>query len=140
MSYNENNKAFIDQEKCISCSKCIAVCPIQAIHIPWGTTVEDDFKNSLAEYAQAAIKGKNCFYVNFLTNIVPQCDCMGISQTPMCDDIGVLISSDPVAIDQASFDMITKHCEEFKHYNGEQTLIHGEKIGLGSRAYEIKEI
>ena len=140
ISFAETGKAFIDQEKCISCSKCIAVCPPSAIHIPWGTTVEDDFKNLLSEYAQAAIKDKQCFFINFVINIVPQCDCMGIAQEKMCDDIGVLVSSDPVAIDQASFDLVIKDCPNFKEHNGEKSLEHGEKIGLGTRDYEMIDL
>ncbi len=137
IAYDESGKAFINQNMCISCSKCIAVCPVSAIHIPWGTNDVNNFKSALAEYALAATEGRKCFYINFLVNIVAQCDCMAMKQERMTPDLGILISSDPVAIDQASFDLVSAQCPDFKKYDGGQALIHGEKIGLGSRDYEI---
>ncbi len=137
ISYQKNGEAHIDKEVCISCSKCISVCPVKAIAIPWGSVTREEFETRLSEYALAATTGRQCFYINFLINIVPLCDCMGIKQKRLTDDIGVLISEDPVAIDQASYDLVQKQCPDFKEYNGENQLSRGEKIGLGKRGYVI---
>ncbi|MDD5071508.1 MAG: DUF362 domain-containing protein [Patescibacteria group bacterium] len=137
IAFDESGKAKINIGKCISCSKCIAVCPTSAISIPWGEKDISIFRKRLAEYALAGIKGKKCFYINFLANITKLCDCAGEKMEPMTDDIGILISADPVAIDQASYDLVVKQCKDFAKQNGDEQLEHGEKIGLGTRGYEI---
>lgn len=134
---DDNKKAVIDQKVCISCSKCISVCPEGAIHIPWSSTGNNVLGERIAEYALAASKKRQCFYINFLTNIVPKCDCIGIKQERMTDDIGILLSTDPVAIDQASYDAVCKQCEDFKKFDGKAQLEHGQEIGLGTREYEL---
>lgn len=58
----------------------------------------------------------------------------------MTDDIGVLASLDPVAIDQASYDLVVKQCPDFVKHNGDEQLEHGEKIGLGRRQYELTRV
>ena len=73
-----------------------------------------------------------------------KCDCVGTKQEPFMDDIGILYSKDPVAIDKASMDLIIdKYGEDpFKSYNNksEHILKYGEEIGLGSRKYELIKI
>ena len=140
ITLDENNKAYIDKEVCISCSKCISVCPVTAIGIPWSSIGLEEFQDRLAEYALAGTFNRQCYYINFLINIVPLCDCMGVKQERMTDDIGILVSNDPVAIDQASFDMVIKQCPEFEAHSSEAQLSHGEAIGLGKREYVIEKI
>jgi hypothetical protein len=140
IAYNKSGKAKIDKKICISCSKCISVCPVSAIGIPWGSVSEDDFQKRLSEYALAGVKDKQCFYINFLINIVPLCDCIGRKQTRLTADIGVLVSSDPVAIDQASYDLVKKQCPEFSAHSSESQLAHGETIGLGAREYILENL
>jgi len=137
ISFNKEQKAEINQNKCISCSKCISICPVDAIDIPWGEKDVRVFRQRLAEYALAGIKDKQCFYINFLINITKLCDCAGEEMGKMTDDIGVLVSADPIAIDQASYDLVVKQCEKFKEQNGDEQLEHGEEIGLGTREYEL---
>jgi len=137
ISLNKEQKAEINQNKCISCSKCISICPTNAIGIPWGEKDVKIFRQRLAEYALAGAKDKQCFYINFLINITKLCDCADEKMKPMTDDIGVLVSSDPIAIDQASYDLVVKQCEDFKEQNGDEQLEHGAKIGLGTREYEL---
>jgi len=137
IDFDTEQKAKIDQEKCISCSKCISVCPVDAIAIPWGEKDVGIFRERVAEYALAGVKDKKCFYINFLMNITKLCDCAGENMPKMTEDIGILVSDDPVAIDQASYDIVIKKCEAFKEQNGDEQLAHGEKIGLGQREYEL---
>jgi uncharacterized protein len=137
IAFDENKKAFINQEICISCSKCIAVCPVEAVRIPWGGAGKIELQERIAEYAYAAQLNKKCFYVNFLINITADCDCMNIAMEKLTEDIGVLASDDPVAIDQASYDLVVAKHEEFKNHAADAQLRHGEELGLGSREYEL---
>ena len=112
----------------------------------------------MVESAKGVIKAlKNkLLYINFLINITPDCDCMTYSDKPLVPDIGVLISFDPVAIDQASFDLVkqkegckgTRAKEKIKSgddkfkavypsVDSQIQLEHAEKIGLGSREYNL---
>lgn len=139
--------AWIDEEKCYGCGECIATCRFKAIR----HSMDDasaPLQEKMAEYALGAVqdkKGKVCYF-NFLTHITQECDCMSKAQDKITEDIGILASYDPVAIDQASIDLL-------KAQTGEDTLLklwpdndynvqlnHGEKIGLGSRKYELIEI
>lgn len=135
--FDANRKAEINDDICIGCSKCIGVCPKGAIEIPWASTAKETLAERVAEYALAAVSDKHCFYINFLVNIVKDCDCWSKEFEKMTSDIGALASKDPVAIDQASFDLVTKRCEAFKKMNSDHQLAHAEKIGLGIRAYEL---
>lgn len=137
ISFNQEQKAEINQLICISCSKCISVCPVEAIGIPWENSDIRIFRQRLAEYALAGVEGRRCFYINFLINITEKCDCAGEEMKPMTDDIGVLVSSDPVAVDQTSYNLVAKQCEKFKEHNGDEQLEHAEAIGLGTRGYEL---
>lgn len=140
-------KATIN-EKCTGCARCIAVCPEGAIGINWDETVENT-QLKMAEYAYGvhkSLKGK-ILYLNFLINISPACDCYPGNDAPICGDIGFLSSTDPVALDQASYDLILKQfggkdpfVEIYPYLTPEIQLKHAEEIGLGSRNYELKVI
>ena len=98
-----------------------------------------------------ALQGKQntCGFLNFLTNISPDCDCFSWDDTPISPDLGILASKDAVAIGQASVNMVNKapglpnsvltnlaaedKIREATGVNWEPILIHGEKIGLGTR-------
>lgn len=138
IEFDDVNKAFIKQDKCISCSKCISVCPVGAVKIPWGSTGRGDLGAKIAEYAYAAQLNRKCFYVNFLINITKDCDCNGKHMDAVVPDIGILASSDPVAIDQASYDLVAQHDGEVaKKFNNDAQLSHAAELGLGNRDYEL---
>jgi uncharacterized Fe-S center protein len=153
-------KAFIDPERCVGCSECILVCPEGAIEIQWDTDVAK-FQKKMAEYALAVLRGKEKkgFFLNFLTDISPACDCYGHCDAPIVHDIGILAATDPVAIDQASADLVNlqtategsclSQCkapgeDKFKalypKIDWSVQLTHAEKIGLGTRQYELVRI
>jgi uncharacterized Fe-S center protein len=155
-----DEKAVVDQKQCIGCGSCIAMCNTGAIKIQWDINL-CIFQERLAEYcyAVAQLKKGKLFYINFLLNITPDCDCFGKSDTPIVPDIGVLASQDPVGIDQASCDLINnsignegsrlrkafgkgtdKFRDLFPKVNWEYGLAYAEQIGLGSRAYTLEEI
>src|SRR4030066_62510 len=145
--------AFIDPKKCVGCGECILTCPSGAIQIQWNESIPI-FQKKMVEHAYGAVqkkKGKT-LYLNFLTQISPACDCYGYSDMPIVYDIGILSSEDPVAIDQASVDLVNgeagnRSSKLSKNWNpGEDKfravypevdwnvqLAYGEEIGLGTR-------
>ncbi len=155
-----DDSATIEEEKCIGCGSCIAVCQEGAIEIRWDIQLHT-FQEKLAEYCYAVdkLKKERIFYINFLMNITPDCDCFAKSDTPIVPDIGVLVSKDPVAIDQASCDLVNnsigiessklkkafekgqdKFKDLFSEVDWEYGLEYSESIGLGSRKYTLEEI
>lgn len=137
----------IDPAKCIGCGECLVVCKYGAIKMKWD---EDSLRlqEKMAEYAHrvlAHFQGKAVF-VSFLIQVTKDCDCMAKNQKPITDDIGILASLDPVAIDQATADLLVAagHGRDpFRagydiDWSGQ--LAHGEAIGLGKRAYTLVEI
>ena len=152
--------AFIDPKKCVGCGECILTCPSGAIQIQWNESIPI-FQKKMVEHAYGAVqkkKGKT-LYLNFLSQISPACDCYGYSDTPIVRDIGILSSEDPVAIDQASVDLVNKEegnrssklpknwepgGDKFRAIYPEVDwniqLVYAEEIGLGTREYELIKI
>lgn len=159
-SENRKGRAFIHPERCIGCAECILACPNGAIQIQWNESIPI-FQKKMVEYAYGAVqkkKGKS-IYLNFLSQITPACDCGGHSETPIVNDIGILSSEDPVAIDQASVDLVNGQegnpsSKLSKHWApGEDKflalypevdwtiqLAYAEEVGLGTREYELIKI
>lgn len=139
----EKGKSYIDHSKCVGCGACFATCPHKAITIFSLKSLShmflgrNEFREKLVEYAYAAQLGKRNIYVNFVMNITKGCDCEGREMKPLMDDIGICVSTDPVAIDRACYDMVKKKGKAFK---GVGQLSYAEKIGLGSQEYEIIQI
>lgn len=131
-------ESYIDYEKCISCAACNAICPKRAIKIIlWRSVLNifgSPFRERLAEGAYAAQKDKKIIYVTFAINITRECDCDPKTMKPIVQDIGILASTDPVAIDQACYDMVK---ESGKKLRGHYMLKYAEEIGMGSRNYQI---
>ena len=148
---------FIDENVCTGCAECIAACPEEAIRIKWDATAKD-LQERMVEYLYAVVREKKekVGYVNFLTQITPDCDCLPYSDAPIVPDIGVLASLDPIAIDQASIDLVNqslgfqesrlqKNFEQGKdkardvypEIDWEIQLEYGEKLGLGNRSYRL---
>ncbi len=99
--------AVIDPEKCSGCGECILTCPTESVEIQWNKAIST-FQKKMVEYAYGVLlrKKTKALYVNFLTQISPACDCYGYSGTSIVNDIGILSSEDPVAIVQASVDLV----------------------------------
>jgi hypothetical protein len=129
--------AVIDESKCIGCAGCIAVCPKGAIENTWGGS---HFLEKLSEYAYGAAKDKDIIYITFVHNITKECDCAGTHMKPITDNIGILAGKDPVALDAACLDLVQKNSGKKLFEKGRPSLIHAEKIGLGTMEYELIEI
>lgn len=124
----------------------MTVCPTKAIVLNWSEELLD-FTEKMVEYAYSAVKNKKdkVIYLNFLLNITPDCDCVPWSDASIVPDIGILASTDPVAIDKASLDLINKGgADKFKTLRketlGEIQINYGHEIGLGNKEYELIEI
>jgi uncharacterized Fe-S center protein len=152
--------ASVDPKKCVGCGECILTCPTGAVQIQWNETIPL-FQKKMVEYAYGAVHNKKgkALYLNFLTQISPACDCYGYSDTPIVNDVGILASEDPVAIDQASVDLVNQqsgsHASKLpKNWgNGEDKfralypevdwsiqLSYAEEIGLGTTEYELIKV
>ncbi len=116
---------------------------------PWGGD-QTAFTESMAEAGKSVSdylsNGSRIVYVNVLNNISIDCDCDGNPAEPDIHDIGILASTDPVAIDQASIDLCFAAegsgslQQRVSRQNGLHTLEHAQEIGLGSRTYSLKDI
>jgi len=146
----------VDEQKCWRCGRCVRVCPEGALTVPISY---DKFQASLAESARAVLstfKPKKVFYINFILDVQPECDCMLVSDNPVVQDQGIVLGDDIVAVEKASLDLIRKapplpqsKAEGVKLKKGEDVLtaIHkkdaelqietAEKMGLGRTAYQM---
>ena len=156
----EGNKARIDSEKCKGCGRCIGACAFDAIENDnWDAP--QMLGRRMAEYTVAVVNGRPCFHISLITDVSPNCDCHGENDAPILPDIGMLASFDPVALDQACVDLCQKAepirnsqlgenmASEHFHDHGdvwhnsnpniswEETLEHAEKMGIGTREYEL---
>jgi hypothetical protein len=106
-------KSIIDYNKCIACNFCLEECPESVIGLDFGNI--PPFIEKMVEYAYGAVKnkGRKVGYINFLMNITPDCDCVTWSDAPIVPDIGILASTDPVAIDCA---LLTNSLDLRIHY------------------------
>lgn len=163
-----DGKAVIDEDKCLCCGYCIAYCPKGAIATKWDEA-KPVMNRKIAEYTKATLAGKEAFHISMLMNVSPDCDCEGGNDVPIIPDVGMFASFDPIAIDQACVDAANKqpvisgsaadkcechgHSHEHNHAHGhdvfkvmhpdtdwEAGLIHGEKLGIGTREYELIDV
>ena len=149
--------AQADPEKCIGCGDCILTCPTLAMSIQWDAQVPQLMRRMVA-YTQAVLKGKEgrSVFFNFLTQISPGCDCNPFQDAPVVADLGLAASTDPVALDQASIDLVNQaqgmpgscleHALEpggdkfkaiYPNVDWRVQLAYAEEIGLGSRKYDL---
>ncbi|MBN1297693.1 DUF362 domain-containing protein [bacterium] len=149
--------AEFDHEKCVGCAECLAACPVHAIKVLWSGT-SGTVQEKMAEVAMAVVRHFRTkhLHFNFLLNITPECDCLKWTDNPVVQNIGILASRDPVALDQASLDLVTQSAglpnsslpEGVAAGQDKFPLIHpgvdpdaqlryGEAIGLGSRSYTL---
>lgn len=149
--------AMIDQSLCVGCARCIHICRQGALGINWEKDLPR-FMERMVEYTVAALKGKekSSLFMNFLTQISPACDCYPFADAPIVPDIGILASTDPVAIDQASIDLVNAQAPlasscikdapyadtdkvkaVYPHIDWRHQMAYAEKLGLGTTAYEL---
>ena len=117
---------------------------------------QDSFLESMAAAAQAVHnyfkqEGKDIIYINVMNNLSIDCDCDGHPSTPQMKDIGILASTDPVALDKACLDLVFNHqnttgdsnsalVSRIESLHGTHTVSYAEQIGLGSQSYTLIDV
>lgn len=127
--------------------KCLIHTAGSSHDSPWGGD-QNAFLESMAEAGKSVVDALdgNILYVSVMNHLSIDCDCDGNPSDPDIHDIGVLASTDPVALDQACVDLIyqadgnTSFVNRMEDRNAERVLEHGEEIGLGSRSYHLVNI
>lgn len=155
-----SRKMHVDQEHCVGCGRCLGACNFDAIVFDSDDAVEL-LNYRMAEYAKAVVDGRPCFHISLVVDVSPNCDCHGENDAPILPNLGMFASFDPLALDQACADACLAadpmpgsqlsdhladphfhdHHDHFKNSTPESEwkscLEHAEKIGLGSRNYEL---
>jgi uncharacterized Fe-S center protein len=152
----EEGKAAIDRERCVGCGACMHACEFRALMVDWKVDTPL-FLERVMEYAAGALAPHDkAAHITFVTNVSPGCDCEGHSDAPICPDIGVLVSRDPVAIDQAALDLVNQAPPSYPSalppdlsagedkfralhpdVDGAYALAYAEELGIGDRTYEL---
>lgn len=160
-----DKKASIDYAKCVGCGRCIGVCPQDAV-CSASDESNDILNRKIAEYTKAVVDGRPCFHISLVLDVSPCCDCHAENDVPIVPNVGMFASFDPIALDQACADAVNAmpvnpgsctggdaahthtHAHDpadHFHYTHPDThweiqLEHGEKLGLGTREYELVKI
>jgi len=142
-----SGRIAFDMKACIGCGECAVVCPTRALEIRWSESLEI-LQQKMVEYAAGAIKavGGRAGYINFLTRVTRDCDCLAKDDPSIVADIGILASSDPVAIDKASVDLVLKEAgrdvfkEGYPETDWSVQLKYAEGFGLGSLDYDLETV
>ena len=153
----EDDVSSIDPKVCIGCGECMTVCPEKAINPDWATDI-GAFMERMTEYAYGAVKDKQgkMGFINFVQNVTPDCDCVPWTDSPIVPDVGILASTDPVALDKASLDLVNNQIghqhdllkgnhdpglDKFQgmrsYTKGNVQVTYGEEIGLGTQDYNL---
>ena len=114
------------------------------------TSDHDSFLESMADAAGSVVeyfKG-NMIFVNVMKNMSVDCDCCAVAEDPCLNDIGILVSTDPIAVDQACIDLVyacddpgkAHFLERIESRNGIHTIEAVAALGYGTREYELIEV
>jgi len=161
ISFNENKKAVIDHNKCVGCGRCIGTCNFNAVRAQ-NDESNDILNAKIAEYTYAILKDRPHFHISLVIDVSPNCDCHAENDMPIIPDVGMFASFDPVALDMACVDAANKQkpiseshlgdqikkevkaednfCISHPDTNWRTCLSHAEKIGLGTREYELIKV
>ena len=156
----QTKKMTIDLDSCVGCGRCLGACNFDAVRFN-NEAANEMLNRRMAEYAKAVIDGRPSFHISLIVDVSPNCDCHSENDAPILPNIGMFCSFDPLALDQACVDACLAaeplpnsqlygniHSEHF-HDHGDHfrnsapesewrsCLEHSEKIGLGTREYEL---
>lgn len=155
---DEAGKPALESATCICCAACLAECRNAALQVDWQTELPG-FLERMVEYAAAVHSSfPRVLYLNYLIRVTPDCDCQGHADRPVCPDLGILASFDPVALDQASLDLIREGLRERDprqtaeavsiyplpaldpSVHMDHALNYAEEMGIGTRRYRTRKI
>ncbi len=150
----------VNTKNCVGCGRCLGACNFDAISFGDNAALTE-LNCRMAEYTKAVVDGRPNFHISLVVDVSPNCDCHCENDAPILPNLGMFASFDPLALDQACADaclaaaplpnsqlsdhMAEKgfidHHDHFKNSTPESEwrscLAHAEKIGLGSREYEL---
>ena len=156
-------KMSVVGQNCVGCGRCVGACNFDAISFTNDAAVKE-LNCRMAEYTKAVVSGRPCFHISLVCDVSPMCDCHAGNDAPILPDVGMFASADPLALDQACVDACLRQapmpgsflaeamtapgfCDHHDHFDNtnpnaeyKTCLAHAEKIGLGSRAYEIVNV
>lgn len=159
----ETKKMSVDEANCVGCGRCLGACNFSAIYFV-NDNAQEALNCRMAEYTKAVLDGRPNFHISLVVDVSPNCDCHGENDVPILPNIGMFASMDPLALDQACVDaclnaspmpgsQLARHLadpefedlhDHFRNSTPESEwkscLAHAEKIGLGSREYELIEL
>lgn len=159
----EKRKMTVNHENCVGCGRCLGACNFDAISFSNDTAISN-LNCRMAEYTKAVLDGRPNFHISLIVDVSPFCDCHSENDAPIIPNIGMLCSFDPLALDQACADLCLKatafensligdhlkqegFCNRNDHFINSQPnsewkscLEHADKIGLGTREYELIKI
>lgn len=153
-------KMFVDEDNCVGCGRCLGSCNFDAIVFTNEAAVSE-LNCRMAEYTKAVVYGRPNFHISLIVDVSPNCDCHGENDVPILPNLGMFASFDPLALDQACVDACLKatplpgsqlaenmtkpdFVDRHDHFSNSgpesewlTCLEHSEKIGLGTRDYEL---
>lgn len=156
----ETRKMKVNTDNCVGCGRCLGACNFDAISFE-NEQAPELLNRRMAEYAKAVVWGRPHFHISLVLDVSPNCDCHAENDAPILPNIGMFASADPLALDQACVDACLAatpmpgsqlydhmhspdfhdHHDHFKNSTPESEwrscLEHAEKIGLGTRQYEL---
>lgn len=159
----EKKKMSVDRDKCVGCGRCLGACNFDAIAFE-NVDANEMLSKRISEYAKAVVDGRPNFHISLILDVSPNCDCHAENDAPILPDIGMFASFDPLALDQACVDAclaatplpntqltdnlaepgFEDHHDHFVNTTPEVEykagMAHAEKIGLGSREYELIKV
>ena len=153
-----DKKASIDHSKCVGCGRCIAICGRDAIASKFDESAVV-LNRKIAEYTKAVVDGRPCFHIALVIDVSPNCDCHSENDAAIVPNVGMFASFDPVALDMACVDAVNAQpvirgsaadggdCCDHDHFHRMHPdtswmscLEHAEKLGIGTREYELIKI
>lgn len=159
-NFNKEGRYEVNYHNCTLCQHCVKVCPVSAMRMM--ADQYEDFQTGMALCTDTVLKGfkpGHVFYINFLLNITALCDCWGLTTPALVPDIGVMASTDIVAIEKACLDaikyenLLTAGLPKghvmgdkghlFERLHGKNPFVQLnqlEKHGLGTKEYKITKI
>ena len=153
-------KTRVNEDNCVGCGRCLGACNFDAIAFT-NFAANELLNRRMAEYTKAVVDGRPCFHVSLVVDVSPNCDCHGENDVPILPDLGMFASFDPLALDQACVDACLQapplpgsqlaanlakrgFVDRHDHFTNSTPasewrtcLEHAEKIGLGTRDYEL---
>ena len=159
----QTRKMQVDDAHCVGCGRCLGACNFDAIYFT-NDNAQVALNGRMAEYTKAVVDGRPQFHISLIVDVSPNCDCHGENDVPILPNIGMFVSTDPLALDQACVDaclaaqpmpgsQLAKHLADPEFHDHHDHFInstpesewrscleHAEKIGLGSREYELIEM